>query len=181
MGLDMYLEKRSKYTNDQNTNEAIDSFISWIRDGQKYGSNYTFKQWCGCDYTDLPDIKTLIQSIENHPLDPEEREVYYWRKANAIHKWFVDNIQNGIDNCEYHRPVTKEDLLKLSEVCEKVLSNHELAKELLPAMPGFFFGSYEYDEDYFEYVEETAELCKKLTEDGGFDFENYELYYLSSW
>ena len=23
----------------------------------------------------------------------------YWRKSNQIHKWFVDNVQGGEDNC----------------------------------------------------------------------------------
>ena len=26
-------------------------------------------------------------------------DVGYWRKANAIHDWFVKNIQDGKDNC----------------------------------------------------------------------------------
>ena len=26
-------------------------------------------------------------------------EIGYWRKSNQIHKWFVDNIQEGVDNC----------------------------------------------------------------------------------
>ena len=28
-----------------------------------------------------------------------EEEVGYWRKANQIHRWFVTNIQDGVDNC----------------------------------------------------------------------------------
>ena len=31
-----------------------------------------------------------------------ELEVGYWRKANAIHKWFVDHVQNGQDDCGQH-------------------------------------------------------------------------------
>lgn len=27
-------------------------------------------------------------------------QVAYWRKANAIHKWFVDNVQGGKDECQ---------------------------------------------------------------------------------
>ena len=27
------------------------------------------------------------------------KEMLYWRKANAIHDWFVDNIQGGEDDC----------------------------------------------------------------------------------
>ena len=42
-------------------------------------------------------------------------EVGYWRKANQIHNWFVENIQNGIDDCDYHREVREEDLRELPE------------------------------------------------------------------
>ena len=31
----------------------------------------------------------------------------YWRKANQIHSWFVENVQNGEDNCnEYYETNT---------------------------------------------------------------------------
>ena len=36
----------------------------------------------------------------------------YWRKANAVHNWFVDNVQDGNDGCK-HYWVSKEDLQKL--------------------------------------------------------------------
>ena len=26
-------------------------------------------------------------------------EVLMWRKANAIHNWFVQNVQKGVDDC----------------------------------------------------------------------------------
>ena len=78
-------------------------------------------------------------------------EEIYWRKANQIHKWFVENVQNGIDNCAMYY-VSEESLYKLKELCEKVLENSELAGELLPTTNGFFFGSTEYDEFYYHDV-----------------------------
>ena len=41
-------------------------------------------------------------------------------KANQIHAWFVNNIQNGVDNNSYYF-VTEDDFLELKEICEKVL------------------------------------------------------------
>nr|DAP07744.1 MAG TPA: hypothetical protein [Caudoviricetes sp.] len=41
-------------------------------------------------------------------------------KANQIHAWFVNNIQNGIDDNSYYF-VTEDDFLELKEICEKVL------------------------------------------------------------
>jgi hypothetical protein len=46
-------------------------------------------------------------------------DVGYWRKANQIHKWFVDNVQDGKDNCgEYD--VTLEQCKKLLSICHEV-------------------------------------------------------------
>src|SRR3954454_9104166 len=51
--------------------------------------------------------------------------VAYWRKANQIHKWFVDNVQDGFDDCrEYY--VTREQLQELLALCEKVIAASEL-------------------------------------------------------
>ena len=42
-------------------------------------------------------------------------KVAYWRKANAIHGWFVDNIQDGVDDQnEYY--VSKEKLEELKKL-----------------------------------------------------------------
>ena len=68
---------------------------------------------------------------------------------------------------------------KVENDCKAVLNNPALAEEVLPTMPGFFFGDTEYDEWYFETIERTAELCEELIEET--DFDEYELYYCSSW
>lgn len=41
--------------------------------------------------------------------------IRYWRKANAIHNWFVENIANGVDECQ-EIYVTIEDLHNLDDV-----------------------------------------------------------------
>ena len=45
----------------------------------------------------------------------------YWRKANAIHKWFVDNVQNGEDDCGTY-DIDVLTLKKLRNVCRKILN-----------------------------------------------------------
>ena len=54
-----------------------------------------------------------------------DREVGYWRKANQIHKWFVDNCQNGEDNCEEHY-VELDKLKELLDICKKIKENCHL-------------------------------------------------------
>jgi hypothetical protein len=104
-------------------------------------------------------------------------QVGYWRKENAIHKWFVDNVQDGEDNCaEYF--VGREQLEELKELCEKVLADHSLAEELLPTQEGFFFGSTEFDEWYFTGLRDTVEIVKLCLSP---EYENWEFTYQSSW
>ena len=65
-----------------------------------------------------------------------EEEAMYWRKANALHGWFVDNVQKGKDDCKeyYVSPKQMEELLRL---VNKVLDNPEKAKDILPVREGF--------------------------------------------
>jgi hypothetical protein len=106
-------------------------------------------------------------------------EVGYWRKANHIHAWFVENIQGGEDDCDYHREVMREDLEALRDVCHEVLCNPDLAEKLLPTQGGFFFGSTEYDEYYISDIKDTIEIIDKALETT--DFDKDMLFYRSSW
>lgn len=105
-------------------------------------------------------------------------QVGYWRKENAIHRWFVDNVQDGEDNCaEYF--VSREKLQELKELCEKVLADNSLADEELPTADGFFFGSTDYDEWYFSGLRDTVEIVNTVLSSP--EYENWEFYYQSSW
>lgn len=103
-------------------------------------------------------------------------ELAYWRKANHIHNWFVRNVQDGVDNCGTYY-VSKEQLRQLVKACQDVLADRDKAEEILPTCIGFFFGSTEYDEYYFDQCRYTITALSKLTQD------NYEVeyYYHASW
>ena len=49
----------------------------------------------------------------------ETKEVGYWRKANQIHRYFVDNIQNGIDDGGTYE-IQKETIEDLCRKCQTV-------------------------------------------------------------
>ena len=105
-------------------------------------------------------------------------ELAYWRKANAIHGWFVENVQEGKDDCgDYY--VSPDKLKELKESCEKVLGNTKLAKELLPTTKGFFFGDYSYDEYYDRDLERTVEVLDKILSNP--ESKNWWIQYHSSW
>lgn len=110
--------------------------------------------------------------------EEDHEEVGYWGKANQIHKWFVDNVQDGVDDCGDYK-VTKEQLIELHNVCNDVLNNHSLAKSLLPSQSGFFFGPTEYDEWYFKDIEHTKRVIEDILEKKSYCLDN--LYYSSSW
>ena len=106
-----------------------------------------------------------------------EVNVAYWRKANQIHKWFVDHVQNGVDNCEEYY-VSREQLQLLLDTCKIVLIDKEEAKTLLPRQEGFFFGSYEYDEYYWSDIQDTIEQLEKILTEYP---EEWSFKYQSSW
>jgi hypothetical protein len=103
-------------------------------------------------------------------------EAGYWRKANSIHKWFVDNVQGGKDECVPHH-VSRDQLKELRAVCQRVLAFRHLAVECLPVAEGFFFGNTDYDEHYFQDLEITVKIideCLALP-------DQWEFEYCSSW
>ena len=107
-------------------------------------------------------------------------EAMYWRKANAIHWWFVDNIQDGVDNCaEYY--VDIKYLTELRDLCKKVLEDPEKAMELLPPKSGFFFGSTDIDEFFIDDLTSTVERFDYLLELPEVKNHNISFYYHSSW
>jgi len=105
-------------------------------------------------------------------------EVGYWRKANAIHRWFVKNVQDGKDDCERYR-VSKENLEELKKICETVLKDINTGVDLLPTASGFFFGSNVYDEFYKQDLEQTIHIIDKIFNNPSHDY--WDLYYCASW
>lgn len=101
MGLDMYLE--------------VESFIN----GYEWSSNVE-------RYNAV--IKAAGLSAVADPNTPHANlsvTAAYWRKANAIHNWFVENVQDGRDECQ-RSYVTREQLRELQAACRKVLDAVEL-------------------------------------------------------
>jgi hypothetical protein len=116
--------------------------------------------------------------LDMYLYEKQTHEVAYWRKANAIHGWII-NRTNAIDDCT---PIAlrKQDLYELRELCIKVLdsNNKETAEELLPPTTGFFFGSYEVDDWYWEDIKETITKLNDVL-DQSVDDAMFE--YIASW
>lgn len=149
MGLDMYLYRRS-----------------YVNNGDFYKDEYRQK----ITIENGPKATQVKSGNIKYVID----EVAYWRKANHIHKWFVDNVQNGEDDCgEY--TVNVGQLKALCQLCKSVLDK-SVPVESLPRMGGFFFGGTEYDDWYFRGCEDTVTMLTPLLTD-----EDNTFYYTSSW
>lgn len=157
MGLDMYLSAR------------------------KYVSGYDFdKEPEKQAYAEVLSVSGLTNSDIKfgNPSATIVMSVGYWRKANAIHNWFVENVQGGVDECQ-RAWVSREQLAELKQACDDVLADATKAEELLPPQSGFFFGSTDLDEWYYESLKYTSKMLNQLlTSD---NLKDYDFEYQSSW
>ena len=143
-------------------------------------------------YSDVPTRDKIMAALNDYPPLRDEGahavvnvSVAYWRKANAIHNWFVENVQDGEDKCE-KTYVPFDKLKELVATCERLLVKRdpELAAEELPTTGGFFFGPTDYDDWYWGNLEETVAILSPLIQWFEAD-ENragdWDLFYQSSW
>ena len=193
MGLDMYLTRFPRYKG--YTPEeiiALDDFLD-LRDKKE---KYTFEEWTGKDISVVPKgadraylekfYKTRYAAWDDehrHPHKSIHEDVAYWRKANAIHKWFVDRVQDGVDDCDYHREVTERDLKDLLDICETILANVILEKGKV--INGYRTGdNWEWEPILQDgKIITNRQLCEKLLPcQDGFFFGNtqYDQWYLDS-
>lgn len=153
MGLDQYLYASKYVSGVRGAQDLFNDLVQTVN-----AENFV--------HSDYPSVELKVK-------------VGYWRKANQIHQWFVDNVQDGEDNCAQYY-VSRERLEDLVKICKEALETKDpdTAQDLLPPQEGFFFGSYEIDEGYWYDLENTVEQIERLlaTVPNDWDF-----YYRSSW
>lgn len=184
MGLDMYLEKRT-YVKNWDYMKPMHRHVITVTKGD--GSASAIK----------PERISYITE-----------EVAYWRKANAIHRWFVANVQDGKDDCEEYY-VSREKLQELKTACDKVLAaskmkpskvengyiitsagrtpiledgevitDPQIAETVLPTQAGFFFGPTNYDQYYIAGIQATSDILAELLSEPD---TSGDFYYRASW
>lgn len=121
-------------------------------------------------------LNALKPFLHNREIMQVVIEVAYWRKFNALHKWFVDHVQGGKDECEPHE-VSEVQLRELLDLLRRVRDTEDAS--LLPPASGFFFGSTEVDEWYWQDVNETIHILEEVLQWEGLQFMS--LTYCSSW
>lgn len=127
MGLDMYLKAR----------KSLYTFSNSEKDKQEKSLNEQIRDM-------FPEM------FETGNLDNVEVgfECGYWRKANHIHKWFVDNCQEGVDDCR-EAYVSRDKLIKLRDICRAVIKHSILKKTKIKN--GYTLN--EYGEKGWNYVD----------------------------
>ena len=154
MGLDMYLTKKIWIKNYLGTKEEDLIKVTITKNGEP------------------------MKGINSDKIQEVLEEVAYWRKFNALHIWFVNNIQNSVDDCgEYH--ISKQNVIKLLSTLKQVDTDNSKAEELLPAVGGFFFGGTHYDGWYFENVKRSIKIFEEVLQN--IEIPNSYYYYSSSW
>jgi hypothetical protein len=138
MGLDMYLYRR------------------------EYVSGWNFDGKTDTSFYDEILSKMNAERCEGSPHVNIEVCVAYWRKANAVHKWFCD-LDGGRDECQ-DIYVSKDKLIELRDMAAAILQEPAMASSTLPTQSGFFFGSYDYDDWYMEDMKFTVNQIDKILE-----------------
>ena len=139
------------------------------------------------DKIDKTLVDTILKAIDVEDKSGNYKHCYvsvpaiYWRKSNQIHKWFVDNCQDGNDNCKMAY-VGTEQLENLLSTIKKQLKNKK--KIVLEPTSGFFFGSTEIDEWYWKDLEQSVieiERELKFVKDQAEKGRYWSFWYHSSW
>jgi hypothetical protein len=142
---------------------------------------------------DERDKFELGLNIEPERVNCVIETIIYWRKSNHVHNWFVNNVQNGNDDCGIYI-VNESNICALFDIVNKIIKEKEtkgeevakvLAMKLLPPKEGFFFGSTEIDHNYWQDLDYTSNALDGLLTEmrsvlpGG----NYHQHYTygSSW
>lgn len=140
MGLDSYLYRIPRYKGATvHDVHAIEEYLNWQRkkaEGNEYADCNTLKEWCDIDDSELPSQEVIEYYKQFYTKcysdwDTEHKygwysimkQVGYWRKANQIHNFFVKNVQDGVDDCDYHNECTREILEDLLRTCKIVLDS----------------------------------------------------------
>lgn len=191
MGLDMYLYRTKKVAGlEIDDYEKVDNAISNVNIIKEFKS---VKDTMSKDeYKPIYDEFNKVVSQRGKYMSwcSIFEDIGYWRKANAIHNFFVQECQGGVDECQYSF-ITKDKLEDLLERCKRamklkkiylndgIIKNGEGLEMFLPTQSGFFFGGTEFNEWYFQDVAETKKIITKVLKET--DFDKQVILYRASW
>ena len=191
MGLDMDLRRintKNKPVLDGQTLCTLDNWYGYLENGtDSDGEKYSFYEWCGGDESILNDemIKAYKDDyVTRYPSwDPDHhfgwKSIYEvvadWRKANQVHRWFVENVQDGNDDCDCYQ-VSEEQLQELLDTCKTVIKESKLIN-------GTICNGYRFNKDTGDWdpilmpgqvIEDSSAAQELLPVQRGFFFGSYD-------
>lgn len=202
MGLDMYLYAETEVSLDEMAGILSDSGWSFDDLLSKNDPEHPGVYVSGWDFAGREE-NALYEAILDHTgfaresgsphahIYPGEDSfrvhvtIAYWRKANAIHAWFVDECQDGVDECQ-QTEVHPEKLAELDDTCARALAAYEAedfdrAEKILRPRAGFFFGSYDIDEWWAENLRYTRKALERAVNTAAMLRRPVRFFYQSSW
>lgn len=150
MGLDMYLEAKLHLP-------PYNTELAPVRHAIGQAIGYT-------PPTEKPDNDATLMEITGVTV-----RVGYWRKFDPLHQWFVNNVQEGHDDC---RPayIPPDVLAALEDQLDQVSDDPESASEHF-----VIEGDEPMSESEIDYTLKIVVQAKKLQERG------WDIYYRASW
>ena len=138
MGLDIYIDVANR--------EARDEVVAKNQEIRKRNDKV---------YEEQGDVAELEE-----PIDIPCTQEYYFRKFNALVEWIENNV-GALENCE-PLELGEDDIEGLQATLNDLTP--ENCDVELPTCTGFFFGSQEYDDWYWENVEKAKQMCNDILE-----------------
>lgn len=156
---------------------------------------YLYAEKYVCGYSFVSDeekeaYKTIIAATGMHdvasddsPSATVQATVAYWRKANAIHGWFVRTVQGDTDDCGTYY-VDRDQLVELRDLAQEAgdlfrSGDRRAASQLLAPVGGFFFGGTDVNESWLYDMDLTVKQLNRLITSPG--FKDFDYRYHSSW
>ena len=100
---------------------GLDMFLNRSERGHRKADGSVSKDFSDYD-SDEFGVSNSITTTTN---------VGYWRKANQIHRWFVENLGGGTDDCT-EIPVSLDDIKGLRDICLGLIGKLDGMKLTVP-------------------------------------------------
>ena len=126
----------------------------------------------GLDVYVLRKDRVPDPELAKFELDSLDHEVAYFRKFNAFLNWVNTHVKN-VESCE-EILLTQEHLETLKATLQNLTRKN--CHQLLPTRSGFVFGSMEYDDYYWQAVNELRSLLGTLLTETNFESEHIFFY-----
>jgi hypothetical protein len=221
MGLGMLLYRANLHGHSVNQARLVENYLELQRWNEAHPDKvFSLMQWSNQNAAEIDPqaLQDLRQEFKLRYLHSDHRKVYghyqifencgIWHGATAIHDWFVRNLQDEVDNCEYSI-VTRKQLEQLKELCKTVLSqvkvevvpfivNADGENDILQLIPGntkvitnpevcqamlptseYHHGTTDYGESYLDDLEDTVKIITNVLAQTNWDSET--ILYCASW